>query len=502
MDKNIIVIEDSHFSLVPYGNSARLDLSYKKINELDLKGLSFKHSLFTGAIISDITVENLDFSRCDFAGTIFNNCEFKDCTFSRSGFRSSQINKSKFYNCDLSLINFSDCNFNEVDFIETSFFNSRIKDSILTETNFYHANFESLGLILNQFSKCHFENTALGNCTVLLLEFNEVTFRKCKIAAESVGYIYGITKNNLEELSYLYLGENQEYSDKSNIINDFLVTYKDRKWPLAIFIHSINFGLSDINMLIEMYYKSLNVQMRIGGYLEIDELCFAIDIILKQFEKGNLGFKQMLNTYDMLVKVEIYLNEINGDAKKILYIKSILYEFIIEQYNNSSKVVGNLNINSTYTVTVTYKEKPKILLSELTTRLEDILHLPKGTILLNERKGSYIEIFSTLVGGLIGLHTLLFFTNKILMQIHKAQIIGNAIINYNKNAIEIINSKDTIESKEIRNILQKNISKLNDDKIIDELIKNQKEYGLDANNIQKIDVEENSEIEDNLDNRV
>lgn len=492
MESKIVVIEDSNYKLTKFGDSARLDLSYKKVNGLNLKNLSFKHSLFTGAIISNLIVENLDFSRCDFAGTVFIDCEFKNCSFSRSGFRSSQVNKSKFYNCDLSMINFSDCNFNQVDFVKTSFFNSRIKDSILTKVNFYKANFESLGLILDQFFECHFEDTTLGNCTVLLLEFMKVTFNNCRINAESVGYIFGITKNNLEQLEYIYLGENQEYSNKNNIINDFALTYQDRKWPLAVFIHSINFNLSECNILIEMYFKSINVQMNAGGYLEVDELCFAIDIILKQFEQSNIGFKQILNTYDLIVQVETYLHKINGDVKKVLYVKSTLYEFIIEQYNFSARTVDSLNINSVYKITVTYNTKPAVLLSELTTRLENLFTLPKKTLLIDERKGSYIEVFSTLVGALIGLHSLLFMANKILLQIHNIQVKGKEILNFNKNSTDIINQTDTIKSKEIEEYIQKFITKLNTDEITTEYIKKQKEYGLDKDNIKSIEVEEQS----------
>lgn len=490
-NNNIIMVDNTSFTLVNYGESARLDLSYKKIDGHKLKNSSFKHSLFTGAIISNLIVENLDFSRCDFAGTVFVDCEFNNCNFSRSGFRSTQINKSNFYDCDLSLINFSDCNFNEVTFSDTTFFNSRIKDSILTKTNFYRANFESLGLILDQLTECHFEETALGNCTVLLLEFNKVTFKNCKIAAESVGYISGITKENLEELDYLYLGVKQEYLDKSNIINDFLITYQERKWPIAILIHSINFNLSNINVLIAMYFQSINIQMEAGGYIEVDELCFAIDIIIKQFDQSNLGFKHILDSYDLLSSVENYLHGIHGDAKKIAYMKSTLYEFIIEKYYEMSNILNKLNEESLYTITVVYKEKPQILLSELTAKLENILGLPNSTIFREERQGSYIEIYSTLVMGLISIQTLLYLTNKVLIQIHNAQITGNKIITFEKSSTDIIQLQGGKSSSvKMQQTMQNNISTLNEHNLTNDLIHNQKEYGLDNDNIQSITAEE------------
>jgi len=76
------------------------DFTYKKISGLRMSGLSFRQSLFVGAIVENCHFVNTNFDRCDFAGAKVVRCTFDNCQFVPTEFRSCEITESKFNSCN------------------------------------------------------------------------------------------------------------------------------------------------------------------------------------------------------------------------------------------------------------------------------------------------------------------------------------------------------------------------------------------------------------------
>jgi hypothetical protein len=64
-------------------------------------------------------------------------------------------------------------------------------------------------LTLSDFRESRFQDVNLGDCTALFLFFENCRFDRCYINAESIGFSYGLSSENLNSLQLIYLGRKQ-----------------------------------------------------------------------------------------------------------------------------------------------------------------------------------------------------------------------------------------------------------------------------------------------------
>lgn len=339
----------------------------------------FEHLIIMHQTIEVKTFKNHSFQRSNIQNVHIHNCMFDVCDFSRSSLTNLRISDCcfvgcKFLNVDLSFCKFSNCTFKDCDFslaeIEninffkgilsnTKFISARLTNNIFLETSFIKIDLNGSTTKFNCFEESEWTNSVFGNCTIDYNIAMRCKFKATKMNLETMGSVWGIQEENLEDITFLSLGREITES-KENIQQNYKKYLLKKRLCLEIFTLQVSLKKENIFDNLEQLLTGLNERYTDGQYLSPDELRYFYEI-LKAMRKESL--LPLLILKEILVFSKELVSKISVDDS--------YYETLLLFYNNICLIYNSMihelssyhyNIsdnNCKYLVKITFKEKPQ-----------------------------------------------------------------------------------------------------------------------------------------------
>lgn len=413
--------------LVPLGLAPRSDLTYKTIEGLNLAHSSIHRSLLTGSILRSCTFTSVDFSRCDMDGMLVEGCVFIDCEISSTDIRSSSFSDTTFKNCDLSTAYIHDSSFSNVRFDESS-----LQGSIVTECSFtscwLHAISLSRGSFLqNCFRSSRFTRMVLGDCSFQYSILSDCAFEESKIAAESVGMTYGLTREDIRRLQLVYLGQDEEVPSSVDPVPPLVEAYQRRRWHLGVMLISMSFGLSSTAYAIREYLQTVQGRASTGVAFKRDDLLFFVTVLEELAREEALPLMSCVDVIETVSRlatdIEASPRPDNAHLASTLHLVSsktmLVMESMIERFEARRLQLDSNADDESERVVFVFQEKPEIPVAALLNQIGPVSGFPvrHESQTLVTRVGSYEELVSTTLFTMLSFQVFLYLVNGCIVQL-------------------------------------------------------------------------------------
>jgi uncharacterized protein YjbI with pentapeptide repeats len=402
--------------------TTRQDFTYKKLEGLSFAGTSFRQSLFIGAIVKNCHFREVNFDRCDFSGTTFVNCTFASCRFVPDEIRSCKVANCLFSKCDFRRIQWhgiitEDSKFNECDFRESSI---RESEFIFCELSSCHLKRSSV--TMNSFSRCKFYQVNFGDCTALFLFFMQCEFDSCRINAESIGYTYGLSNNNLASLAFIYLGRPQKKPPSAMLIDDLTTTYVSRKWYVGACVLELNFRRRMPLLSLRSLIHALNMTIEQQMLLDWDEIRFLVKVLEQLYVEERLPLAGLWEIFNILnrraaaTRTNNLLNMAAGADFAIRQLDNLLLTILDL---TTATVVDTELQNGRFWLKLKLVHQPNQTLAQLIPSQLFKNFGARNISLVQAREGSWIEIWELGVNALTAIYVSLVVVNGVMSQLAK-----------------------------------------------------------------------------------
>lgn len=195
------------------------------INETHINEYA-ESSLFHGTLIEHNYWENVKLDNSDFEALRIIGSTIKNSSLKCSDIHSLLVSHTIFDTVSFQESDISDCTFTDCEFINCDFSQAALKENQFNNCLFDTPLFKKGSYIMNNFIDSTLVNTSLKN-VFYYTYYKNCTFQYVQMEAYLLGYSYGLTVSNLEELSFLFMGNicNDNYQ---KICNDICNVYIER----------------------------------------------------------------------------------------------------------------------------------------------------------------------------------------------------------------------------------------------------------------------------------
>jgi Pentapeptide repeats (9 copies) len=259
--------------------TVRQDFTYKKLESLRLTGANFKQSLFIGAILHGCQFDSVIFDRCDFSGTKLVDCTFINCRFVPDEIRSCLISDCNFHRCDFRGVEWHAVETRRTKLTECDFRQASIRESSFSSCHLNSCRFKRASVTMSSFSHSVFSGIDLGDCTALFLFFTACAFDSSRINAETIGFTYGLSMQNLHALGLIYLGKSQPKPDSSDLVQALIKNYQIRRWHVGTCILQINFRRRMTVLCLRSLADTISETIDRGIPIDWDEMRFLAQVL-------------------------------------------------------------------------------------------------------------------------------------------------------------------------------------------------------------------------------
>jgi hypothetical protein len=166
---------------------------------------------------------------------------------------------------------------------------SSVREATFSSCSFSNCDLSRASITLNRFSACGFSATDFANCTALFIFFDDCSFQSCRINAESLGFTYGLSRDDLGSIELIHLGEKQEKPD-GELIEALVSTYATRHWYIGAAALALNFQLEAPVIVIFRLSKQLSSYIAEAARTDWDELQFFTRVLSRLFDEERLPF--------------------------------------------------------------------------------------------------------------------------------------------------------------------------------------------------------------------
>jgi len=404
------------------------DFSYRVFEDLVLVGANFHRSLFTGAVFRACRFSGVEFSRSDLDGFKAESCTYENCRFVGCDIRSSSFDGCAFTQCTLDEALIKDCTFDRCEFKDTSW-----QQTVTSECSFDATTLDSCPLTRssitqNRFSRSRFVDMTLGDCSFLYIIFASCTFERCAINAESVGMIFGITVEELQNFEIWHSGQPLAGPESSQIVSAFLYEYARRGWSLGVSIMRLNFHLTAELYAIHEYLTALESDVENGFLLNREELDFLARVMTELHANDRLPLLAVMDALKVAWRAaarndtELHGSHNQRSLNSFISSVTLLMQEIVGQIERTGITGRDVADRRAVTAAFVFNHKPAVRLGHLLTRLHD-----RGAVgaaqsrLLEVRRGSHIEIWSAPVGVLVLFNLMLIALNSSVARLTELQ---------------------------------------------------------------------------------
>lgn len=396
-------------ALVKDPQPTKADFSNSSLQDFVVDGGDFYQSLFTGALIERSKFSNVQFSRSDFAATTIVDCRFEDCDFSPMGIRSTRFINCDFIRCDLSQVGMMENAFDDCRFDKCTFESSRKRSNTFDDCMFASCTWSKCSTVLNDYLRCAFDDIRFGDCTFLYCIASKCTFKSVAVNIESVGYIFGLTVEDVIDFDFIYLGDPVEVKPSPE---ELLQLHKDRGWYLGQALFEVMLGKKNLIHALRDYHEAVQVEFSASNRLEVDEVEFFIK------------FLRLMLTMDELPGVVLYeavanFAKLRGTAEVLSDKRSRRIQDAIVQHTNAANLMwiefldrscdslfdDEEDNSSDVRMEFIFSKRPVTDFEPLLTEMFQAADV-KAPDLIEKRDGSYVEYY---ILTILGLKALLLF---------------------------------------------------------------------------------------------
>lgn len=183
-------------------------------------------SLFHGTLIEKNYWENVKLDNSDFEALRIIGSTIKNSSFNNSDIHSLLVTYTVFDSVSFQESDISDCTFIDCKFVNCTFSKAALKENEFKNCLFDTPLFEKGTYIMNNFIESTLLNTRFKN-VFYYTYYKDCTFQNVEMEAYLLGYSYGLTVRNLEEMSFLFMG-NICSDNYQKICNDICNIYIER----------------------------------------------------------------------------------------------------------------------------------------------------------------------------------------------------------------------------------------------------------------------------------
>src|SRR6185295_906018 len=404
------------------------DFTHRVIENLFVEDKSLHRSLFTGAILRSCQFQDVDFSRSDLDGMRIESCQFIRCNLEGADIRSSVISRSKFQDSNLNSAMLTDCTV-----VDSVMDGCAARSSVISRTSFVGSRLSRCELTrasctLNTFTSTEFSSMSLGDCTFLYMIFRSCLLNNVSMNAESLGLSFGISLDQISKMHILYLGDQQSMPEPAEIPAVLLDSYAERNWAMGIAVVSINFGMTSIALALHSYLQSSLDDLASGRAVRTEELHFLVDVLRELRSQERLPLLTLIEFSDAFSSLLYRLDQkgitddLSRERLEIQRFAGEIYYLIQEQldiFEASRLRFGQGSNSDEVNLEITFEDQPSIDIISILNELSQAsgFQIGKRSSLLAVRRGSYIEIVSTVLFSVLSLQMLLFLLNGCIIQV-------------------------------------------------------------------------------------
>jgi hypothetical protein len=267
--------------------------------------------------------------------------------------------------------------------------------------------------------------------------------RDCKLTrvsinAESIGAIFGLTREQLAQADMVYLGEEEPIPPGTDILSLISEEYHRRKWHIGQLVLAVNFGLASTINAFDDYLSLSYKRFTEFGFAKGEELEFLGDLLQELAFLERLPLLTALNVLEWCTALEAAIIQSNlnqpesaGDSLRTLASRvAILTNALLDRLDNSLPQVESGENDRRLCIKATFQEKPALPLADFLNSLASTSALdaaPKSHLVRVE-KGSYVEIVITTISTIIAFQVVLFLINGCVIQLtelkHRAKVLA------------------------------------------------------------------------------
>lgn len=412
------------------------DLTYRKLEGLIVSDVDIYQSLLTGTLIRDSVFTRVKFNRSDLDGLRAERSTFIECDFSTCDIRSSAFTHCKFHSCDFNTSFIDDCEFQVSEFDNCSF-----QDSSLTGCRFQKSSLTSCRLspgtfLHNKLYSSAISDTVLGDCSLLYVILRDSTLTRVSINAESVGAIFGLTREQLSQSDMIYLGNEEPIPPGSDVLHLITEEYRQRKWYMGELVLAVNFNLEPTAAAFQKYLARTYERFAEFGFAKGEELEFLGDLLQELAFLHRLPLLTALNILEWCTELELVIRQNNEDlpekswdALRTLASRvALLTNNLLDRLDQNLPDLKSGESDRSLCLKATFYEKPSLPFIEFLNSISVAANLDAHkSSLVRTGKGSYFEIVYTTLFSLYSLKIFLYLVNGCLIQLtemrHRAKVL-------------------------------------------------------------------------------
>lgn len=465
-----------------------ITLVKKAYLNLEITDKSFKRCDIRNTKIGKSFFVNCDFARSSLVNLRISECTFENCKFYNADILMCKFSKCSFINCDFSLADTSNNNFYKCSLNSTKFIASRVANNSFNDTQFFNVDLNGSSTKFNSFQDCVWNKSIFGNCTIDYNITHNCKFINSYLNIETLGSVWGIEEKNLENITFVFLGQIiKEMTDDiySNIRENFL----KEGTHLEAFVFDVSFLHKNIISCTEVLIQQLKNKYNQDDYLTPEELQFLYDILATLHKKEMLP---LLIINDLLFFAQETLLNKNFDESY----KDVLILFCNNLYLLYSSMMNELSTyslpsdddNHTFVVKMVFYQKPNRDIADTINDTYKFIYGKSPVILakrIKEHQGSYIVYVLMTLGGFAAFNIATYLLTGGIKKLVKLRAAFSVLFSKKlprKYYLDVYKDDDTITiSKDILKLLVPYNSLL-----ISDSLKNLTSDGINSDNLKEI----------------
>lgn len=423
-----LVAGDSLLDFLP-----RSDLTYRSYVDQSIKSADLVRSMLIGTSFNNCKLENVKFDNCDIEGAQFIGCDFNDCSFLDADIRSCVFYRCTIQKCRFDQALLQDATVRDSMINESSFTQASIHDSAFYDSTLNNCSIKNSSALHNTFAYVTFEQMRIADCTFLYTLFNECKFNNVQMNVEAIGTTFGLSRENIQSLEMVYLGDVQQQPPQ-DMIDTLKLSYLDRKWNFSEAMLGVNYGPQPKLVALCRAVESLCKIAASGIGVKRDEFRFIGKVSEYLFELEQLPIGYLIHSMEItgqLLDGQKHRYEVRDAVQELHNKLFLMLQSAIDTYQDfANKLELPDDLSVPVLLTLTYTERPA-LDSAMIIRLAGEANPDSKYIvadLIDARHGSWIEIVQTTAMGVLALYALFVVTNGLFVQIIRARALAKALV--------------------------------------------------------------------------
>jgi hypothetical protein len=255
------------------------DLTYTRLEGVEVVGASVYQSIFTGSLLRDCTFREVDFRRADLDACRFEQCRFIGCDFSASDIRFATFAGCDFQGCKLNGAVIRECSFEDVKISQSSFVNAVLDGDVFVRSVMEDCGLTKSSYVHGRSQACTYRNIDFDDCSFLYQTMIDCEFTQCAVSVEYVGLVFGLTPQNLASFRYYFIGERRSRRIRPSDLGILLDEYAKRGWAIGLAILRMTLEATSVVYAISEYIRFLETARQAAMRSRREELGFLVAVM-------------------------------------------------------------------------------------------------------------------------------------------------------------------------------------------------------------------------------